>query len=207
MWNRGLLFALSLMLISSLSAQEGATSEGKTWKDGATMSEQYKEFKGSLRRYQKFIYFEDATLDEYYKSVTDTVALLKTELAATKVKVTKLNKEVAELKVKQTEVQAELDKALLEGGTLPTFGARVDKVTFASVMWIVVFGLLALCGFVFFLFKRSHVVTQGAQKDFANLHTEFEDHRKNTLEREKKLRRELQDYINKLEDLKIKGRA
>ncbi len=208
MLKRGLITVLVLMLGVGVWAQASSTVEKKkTWKDASNLSAQYKGFKSGLRRYREFIYLDDEILDGYYNVVSDSVLNLKSDLSSTKNKVTALNKEVADLKTTQVGIQDKLDTALEEGSTLSVFGSRADKGSFASVMWVVVFVLLGICAFVFFLFKRSHVVTKQSQKDFSNLHDEFEDNRKNTLERERKLRRELQDYINKVEEMKIKGRG
>ena len=208
MLKRGIVTVLVLMLSFGAWAQATSTvKKKKTWKDATNLSTQYKEFKGSLRVYQKFLYLTDDILDGYYKVVSDSVLNLKSDLAATKTKVATLKKEVEALKASQLEIQTKLDTALEEGSTLSVFGSRTNKDSFASVMWVIVFVLLGVCAFVFFLFKRSHVITKASQKDFTVLHGEFEDHRKNTLERERKLRRELQDYINKVEEMKIKGRG
>ena len=209
MLKKGFIYLVGLVLGLTVSAQnvEETSTVKKTWKDAPTIEKQYKAFKGSLRKYQKFTYFEDATMDEYYKSYSDTIVSLKGVLSTTEKKGVELKAEVESLKKQKAEVEANLVISEEEGGTLPVLGARADKVTFATVMWVIVFVLIAVCAFVFFLFKRSHVVTKQAKQDFSDLHDEFEEHRKNTLERERKLRRELQDYINKIEDLKIKGRV
>lgn len=192
---------------SSVSTSAPARPEKKSWKDEDNIASQYKMFREDLPRYTKYVYFEPSLLDEYHKSVSDTINRLKSGWEATRKTVAILEEKVETLKASQKSVQEELDVALEEGSSISVFGANVDKLAFASVMWIAVFVLIGLCGFVFVLFKRSNILTSQAQKDFQDLNDEFEQSRKNTLEKERKLRRELQDYINKIEELKQKGRA
>ena len=56
--------------------------------------------------------------------------------------------------------------------------------------------LLALTYFIF-KFSKSNVLTKEAKSNLIEVEQEFEQHRKKTLEREQKLRRQLQDEINK----------
>ena len=46
-------------------------------------------------------------------------------------------------------------------------------------------------------FKNSNTVTKSAKKSLAEIEEEYEDHRRNALEREQKVRRQLQDELNK----------
>jgi hypothetical protein len=49
-----------------------------------------------------------------------------------------------------------------------------------------------------FKFSSSNVLTKEAQNSLLDVEQEFEQHRKKSLEREQKLRRQLQDEVNKL---------
>ncbi|MDX1316484.1 MAG: tRNA (guanine-N1)-methyltransferase, partial [Xanthomarina gelatinilytica] len=46
-------------------------------------------------------------------------------------------------------------------------------------------------------YKNSHVITKEAKKALEEIEVEFEEHRKTALEREQKVRRQLQDELNK----------
>ena len=57
--------------------------------------------------------------------------------------------------------------------------------------------LLLISGFLFYRFLNSHKITNDVQLKMAEMEIELEDYRRNSLEREQKLRRKLQDEINK----------
>ena len=58
-------------------------------------------------------------------------------------------------------------------------------------------GLLALLLFFIFKFKNSNAITKAAKNAQANLEMEFKEHRRVAIEREQKVKRQLQDLINK----------
>mgnify|MGYP006190347465 CR=1 FL=1 len=76
------------------------------------------------------------------------------------------------------------------------FGMPISKSAYNNLMWTIVAALTA--AFLFFLFKysQSHKLISKAQKDLSDTLEEFDQHRKNTLERERKLKRELVDAMN-----------
>ena len=51
---------------------------------------------------------------------------------------------------------------------------------------------------LFFIYKyrNSNAITKQSNKSLAEIEEEFEEHRRNALEREQKVRRQLQDMIN-----------
>jgi len=64
-------------------------------------------------------------------------------------------------------------------------------------MFCVIILLFILLFYFIFKFKNSNIVTQKAILDLEDVENEFAIHRKKTLEKEQKLRRALQDEINK----------
>ncbi len=65
------------------------------------------------------------------------------------------------------------------------------------LLWGII--VLLLLGLSYFIFKffRSNILTKEAKNNLVDVEQEFEQHRKKTLVREQKLRRKLQDEINK----------
>ncbi|WP_405565455.1 hypothetical protein [Polaribacter sp. Asnod6-C07] len=102
-------------------------------------------------------------------------------------------------KTKETlaKTKTDLEVSNLKENSISLFGIQLSKVTYNLVLWsIIVISLLALFYFIF-KFSRSNVLTKQAQNNLIDVEQEFENHRKKSIEREQKLRRELQDEINK----------
>ncbi|MGB1000126.1 MAG: hypothetical protein ACPGVE_07285, partial [Flavobacteriales bacterium] len=72
-----------------------------------------------------------------------------------------------------------------------------SKSAYQAIMWAIV-AVLALLLLIFIgKFKSSSSLTSQSQKEKLTLESELEDVKKKALEREQKLKRELQDEINK----------
>jgi LPXTG-motif cell wall-anchored protein len=74
---------------------------------------------------------------------------------------------------------------------------QMSKTGYNSLMWAIIAGLLGLLLFFIFKFKHSNVITKETKNSFSELENEFKEHRRVALEREQKVKRELQDLINK----------
>ena len=77
------------------------------------------------------------------------------------------------------------------------FGIAMSKSGYNVLMWSIIAGLLAFLLFFIFRFKNSNAITKEAKQKLTEVEEEFEEHRRNALEREQKVRRQLQDELNK----------
>ncbi|NVJ89701.1 MAG: hypothetical protein HWD82_09735 [Flavobacteriaceae bacterium] len=123
----------------------------------------------------------------------------------------KANKEVAD-KIKQlnaerdknnqlntvlTKTKKELEIALENENSISFLGIPLSKTSYNFLLWSIIILLIGALATFIFKFTRSNVLTKKAQENLVDLEYEFETHRKKSLEREQKLRRQLQDEINK----------
>ena len=76
-------------------------------------------------------------------------------------------------------------------------GILVSKKMYQLLLWGIVIMLLMSLSLFVVKFIRNNRLTKKAQKNFIGLEKEFELFRKKGLQREQKLRRQLQDEINK----------
>ena len=104
---------------------------------------------------------------------------------------------IAYLNESMTKTQLELDNALSKENTISLFGIPLSKVMYSLILWIIIIGLGSGLGFFVFKFFKSNVLTKQAQENLITVEEEFEAYRKKSIEREQKLRRQLQDEINK----------
>ncbi|WNH11677.1 tRNA (guanine-N1)-methyltransferase [Thalassobellus suaedae] len=129
-----------------------------------------------------------------------TIDSLKTaykDLANTQVVVKKQAKEITDLKSNLLNTQTDLDKTESEKNNMSLFGIQMSKTGYNVLMWSIIAGLLAMLLFFIYKFKNSNAITKDAKNSLEEIEEEFEEHRKIALEREQKVRRQLQDEINK----------
>ena len=106
-------------------------------------------------------------------------------------------KEIDGLKSSLSSTQSKLDETNSEKNSMSLLGAQMSKTSYNVLMWTIIAGLLFLLLFFIYKFKNSNLVTKNAKHALAEIEEEFEEHRKTALEREQKVRRQLQDEINK----------
>lgn len=126
------------------------------------------------------------SLKTVHKNLADTEVIVKTQA-----------KEISELKATLSNTQNNLNKTDAEKNSMALFGMQMGKTGYNVLMWAIVAGLLALLLFFIYKFKNSNTVTRDAKKTLEEIEEEFDEHRRTALEREQKVRRQLQDEINK----------
>jgi hypothetical protein len=91
----------------------------------------------------------------------------------------------------------DLETSNKKENSISLFGTQLDKTNYNLLLWgIITVSFLALFYFIF-KFSQSHVLTKKAQNNLLYVEQEFDQHRKKSIEREQKLRRQLQDEVNK----------
>lgn len=131
------------------------------------------------------------------KNVADSVRALTKEIADLKEKDDNQQRTVNAITDSLTRIQNELQTARQEKDSFSFIGILLQKSTYSLIMWgIVLLLAVALTTFIY-RFNQSHTVTKDTKKAIADLQDEFDQHRKKAMEKEQKLKRQLQDEINK----------
>lgn len=129
--------------------------------------------------------------------VRDSLKAIKKDLNETQAVVKTQANEINQLKGNLTKTQSDLDQTNTEKDSMSLFGLQMSKAGYNTLLWAIIAGLLAFLLFFIYKFKNSNTVTKQAKKSLAEIEEEFDEHRKTALEREQKVRRQLQDEINK----------
>ena len=106
-------------------------------------------------------------------------------------------KEITDLKSQLNTTQLTLDQTNTEKNSMALLGMQTSKTSYNVIMWSIIAALLALLLLFIFKFKNSNILTKVTQRKLEDVENEYEEHRRVALEREQKVRRQLQDEINK----------
>ncbi len=136
-------------------------------------------------------------LNELKAHTLDSLKAVHKDLLDTQTIVANQKKEIADLKTNLSNTQIALDKTNSEKNSMSLFGIQMSKTGYNGLMWAIIAGLLGLFLLFVYKFNNSNKVTKGAKLALSEMEEEFEEHRKTALEREQKVRRQLQDEINK----------
>jgi len=127
----------------------------------------------------------------------DSLKTLQSKLDNSNSTIQTQQKEIDDLKSNLGTTQSTLDATNLEKNNMSLLGLQMSKTSYNILMWTIIGGLLTLLLVFIFKFKTSNTITKAAKKTLAETEEEFEEHRRSALEREQKVRRQLQDELNK----------
>ncbi|WP_442267293.1 hypothetical protein ACSIGC_06325 [Tenacibaculum sp. ZS6-P6] len=157
------------------------------FKKAYELSNTWKEYKMIPRN--EFLVFQ--------KNVLDSVAILRKEIVARQNIVDSQKKEIASLNEKINKVSNNLTSSQDKENQINVLGIATNKTTYNMFTWSLIGVLLLALIFFFSKFKSSNILTKKAKSNLVEIEHEFESFRKKSLEKEQKLRRQLQDEINK----------
>ncbi|GLR16198.1 hypothetical protein [Portibacter lacus] len=189
-----------LMMIFAFSlgtAQQASENEGSL--DGGTIESQFDYLISKSNNYQQYKVVRKDFISKFFQNISDS-------LASNNEEITKLNNTIYEqqisvdsMKSQMMTLNADLTQVNKEKNSFSLFGLLLNKVTYNTLMWSLILGLLGALLFFIYRFKRSHVVTAKAKENLSKTKEEFDAFRKKTLEKEQVLMRKLQDELNKNE--------
>ncbi len=198
--NYKLLASLILFLTLSISiqAQETpATDDDKLSLNSGTIDNQFEYVIRRSNNYQDYKVVKKVWLYALKAHTIDSLNAVHKQLEDTEIVVKNQTQEIDKLKTSLSSTQGTLDKTNTEKDSMSLFGMQMSKTAYNTLLWSLIGGLLALLLFFVYKFKDSNTITRDAKKALVDTEEEFEEHRRVALEREQKVRRQLQDEINK----------
>lgn len=160
----------------------------------ATLFDSIYTISNSYDRYKiiKKVYFQDLkrqsldSVENYKQQLIEKESLLKLEI-----------QNFESLKAQADLTQIALNQSLQKENSITLFGAAMSKKNYNLILWsIVLLLLLGLCYYIYKYNNNKHL-TKKAQNSLTEIEQELTAYRKRSLENEQKLRRKLQDEINK----------
>lgn len=194
--------ALVITLISNpLKAQSSNTDDVLSLQSG-TINSQFEyifvksgDFRGT--KGQKYEAVKFNSLLKLKNNVLDSLKTIKTNLKNSESTVSNQTKEIESLKSELSNTNSKLAVTNEEKDNMSLFGLQMSKISYNILMWVIIAILFALLLLFIVRFKSSNSSTREAKNKLVEVEAEFENHRRIALEREQKVRRQLQDEINK----------
>lgn len=188
-----IVFGFLALLHLSLIAQK----DPQAWKVEKSLEKQYAALKESSVLRNGYVTLQEPQLDEFHKSILDTVKKLKNTLKEINSSQSGVQLEVSSLTTQLADAQAQLDSSLTQKDELVTLGIAMDKNSFPTVAYTIIIICALMGAFAFFLYVRSNAITKETEKRNQELLEAIKTQKAVSLERESKLARELQTERNK----------
>ncbi len=162
-----------------------------------TLNDQMTDAFDNSNSYQEYKVIKKTQLATLKRNILDSVASLERNIKNQEIELKQQKSEIDSLRQNLKNTQQNLVNSKEKEDGIEVLGILTSKATYNSIMWGIILVLLLISGFLFYRFLNSHKITNDAQLKMAEMEIELEDYRRNSLEREQKLRRKLQDEINK----------
>lgn len=183
------LIAFALLSLSQITFAQNLQDQFTDLRDN---SETFKEYK-VIKIYE---------LNRFWKGVADTlktnnatISELQKKIASHDDEIKKLSNTIAECKANILDLQFGVEH-------LTIFGLPIGKTAYQVLNFSIIVTLLVLIAFLFFKYNERRSTAREKINAFNNLEEKFADYQKTALEKQMKLRRELQTERNKLEQIR-----
>ena len=188
---------LSLILISLITLPyltfAQSDSEDKGSLKSGTIDSQFDFIYGASNNFQEYKVVKRTNLDQLKSNILDSMRTMRKEVGDLKLLIVSGKDSINNLKTSLVNAEAEKQVAIDEKDNFSFLGMGIHKAVYSSLMWILVAVLAGALGIFSFQYFRSFKKIKKAQKDLAEVQEEYDNHRKNMLDRERKLKRELVD--------------
>lgn len=171
-----------------------------SWSNAQTLDEQFNTLKEEAGNYKQFKVVDEAALNNFWKTTMDSVKSLKNEKAAligeNSQKESNIRQLESTIDTKDNQIEA------LQGQTssISVFGAVMEKSSFIFISFFTIGALLVVLLLLLYQYKDNNRVAKEKVKAYDKLNNDFEEYKRNALEKQMKLRRDLQTERNKLEE-------
>jgi hypothetical protein len=171
-------------------------------KPGATLAQQYNDVVMRSGSYQGFKEIRQDKLDLFWKNISDTLAKERQLLTNANAKLLTNAQDVIKSKVELDNTQQELAGSRASVNQVSLLGIPLEKGTYSLMMWGLVLLLAAALTFAIYRNKSAANEARYRTELYNELAEEFQKHKVNANEKEKKLARELQTERNLIEEMK-----
>lgn len=191
-----------MLLSITLTTAQNTDEEQELSLNSGTIDSQFEyvfrksgNFKGTNG--QKYEAVKQAWLLRLKANVLDSLKTTYQELENLEGTVSSQAQEIDNLNTELANTKTELDNTISEKDSMTLFGMQMTKPNYSLILWSIIGLLAVLLLFFIYKFRNSNAITKQAKRSLAETEEEFEEHRRIALEREQKVRRQLQDEINK----------
>ena len=173
------------------------TFSQKAKNDTLPLSKQFEQVYRRSSSYKDFKVIRKTTFQELKENTLNSIKSIDEKLKIESLKNTRLEQEINNITKTHLELDLKLSNAILEKNTISFVGLKLKKNTFKIIIWSIFFMFIILICYLAYKLKDAVKITSQAKKELTRVEEEFNSYKKKSLVRDQKLRRQLQDEINK----------
>lgn len=182
---------------SSVFAQTTLTKKQQLDALPNTVENQFIKTYGKASNWKEYKMITRPDFQSLQKNIVDSVVALKKNIQSKQLKINEQEKNISTLNEKINGLTNNLNSSIDKENKISFIGIGMTKSSYNLLLWSIITVLAITTVFFLLRFKNSNRLTKEARTNLVEIEQEFEQHRKRSLEKEQKLRRQLQDEINK----------
>lgn len=161
--------------------------------------EQFSSIENRTKIYENFRAVREDMFQKLKKNVNDTIAGMRSRIAATNRQEAGLRSTIDSLNSKLNNTQTNLDDMTRSKNSISFLGMDLEKGSYNSIMWAIIISLVLLLLIGFLVFRRNQNIVVSSRKDLDELKAEFETYRRTSREAREKMALQ---HFNELKKLK-----
>ncbi len=182
------LFTTFLFLSSFLNAQ--------------TLDTHFSELKEGSETFKDYKVIKISTLNSFWSTIQDSIEIKEAILADYEQKEEVLEANIKDLELKEAELTRNAEDLTYASTSIDFLGLDFGKTVFKAIFSSIIIFLILVIGFLFIQLKDKLQIAKSSKQELTKVEVEFDTYKKSSLEKERKLRRELQTERNRLNEIR-----
>ncbi|MEM6360395.1 MAG: hypothetical protein AAF731_09905 [Bacteroidota bacterium] len=183
---------LSIILVAILSVSGFAQ----------TLDDQFNELRDNSETFKVYKVIKQAELNQFWNVVSDSVRVLKQTIEQSQKEINLQGSKIIEQENIIKAKDDEMASLLYDTGHISVLGIDLFKEAYIAISFSTI-GVLVIVLILFFTrFKSNQNIVKRKVADWKKISAELEEFKKESLEKQMKLRRELQTQLNKLNEIR-----
>ena len=184
------LVCIAILFATISYAQEITTEEN-------SIDSQVRTLYKNSNNYQEYKVIKKSSYRDLQSNIRDSITYFKSQITIKNNLTSTQVASIDSLVRINTAIDVQLKEAINQIETILLFGFELKKNRYSLVLFMIILILCTSLLIFIYKFKNSNALTTEAKSNLTDVEDEFNTFRKKSLERQQKLRRELQDEILK----------
>mgnify|MGYP005992018385 CR=1 FL=1 len=181
---------IAVLISLSMFSQETTTEDN-------TIDYQFRTLYKNSNNYQEYKVVKKVNYGNLHNNVLDSIKQYRAQLKLKNNLINNQKLTISKLEKDNKDVNLKLQTSITKENSISLLGIQLTKSNYSILLFtIIVLLIVGLATFIY-KFKNSNIITTEAKSNLYDVEQELNLFRKKSLEKEQKLRRQLQDEINK----------
>ncbi len=185
-----IIFLLSVFFTVTTYSQETTVQE-------KTIDYQFRTLYKNSNNYQEYKVVAKKAYGVLHNNVLDSLKKTNSQIQGKNTLIDSQKSTIDTLEKDNKNLNTELATAVNNESSISIFGIQFAKKTYSLILFSFILLLIVALAIFIYKFRSSNVTTTEAKSNLEDIENEFDLFRKKSIEREQKIRRELQDEIIK----------